>query len=190
MFRTDARMKKALKCAEAYLLKRIGIAHKVALTTNLTDASTSAITEIERTAFRPELRYTSEELLKRAKEKSFLLLIVYASNDPVGFAMGYEDPQEPASFYLDTLATVERRVGIGKVLLWLTSICCFTQGFHHITIRTEERDERGSPKTFYEKMEFYTIPCEPSEGIAMKKGLDRQKIEEYIHNLCNSPYVT
>jgi len=177
--------KKILKCANAYLLKYTGVEYKISLNRRLTEATISAIMKIEEKTFRPELRYTHEELLGRMERDFFFLLMVYASGNPVGFAMGYKDPEDSSSFYLDTLATVVQGKEIGSTLLRLVAIICFEQGFRHVTIRTEEYDELGrSPKSFYEKWDFYTIACDPSEGIGMKKDLDKQTVSKYVQRFC------
>ena len=145
----------------------------------------SAIMEIEKKAFRRELQYSKEELSRRMKEKNFVVIMVHVSGNPVGFAIGYKDPQEASSFYMDTLATVIEKKRIGSTLYHLTAIFCFKQGFSHVTVRTEEQDDRErSPKEFYEKLGFYQIPCDPCEGIGMRKDLDQQTINEYVHHLC------
>ena len=167
------------------MLRHRGIEHKVSLSHRLSDKVVSDIMEIEQKAFRPELRYSQEELSRRMKEMNFLVLMVHVSGQPVGFAMGYKDPQEASSFYMDTLATVIEKKRIGSTLFHLTSIFCFKHGFHHVTVRTEEQDDRErSPKKFYEKLGFYQIPCDPSEGVGMRKDLDQQTINEFIHHLC------
>ena len=177
--------RRILKCTEAHLLRHRGIEHKISLSHRLSNKVMRAIMEIEQKAFRPELRYSREELSRRMKEENFLVIMVYVSGSPVGFAMGYREPQEAASFYMDTLATVIEKKRIGSTLFHLTSILCFKQGFHHVTVRTEEKDDRErSPKKFYEKLGFYQIPCDPCEGIGMRKDLDQQTINEYIHHLC------
>lgn len=178
--------KKILRCAETYLSKHTDVEHRISLKRRLNEATVSAIMKIEEKTFRPELRYTREELLRRMEENFFFLLMVYAPGNPVGFAMGYKDPEDTSSFYLDTLATVVQRKEIGSTLLRLVAIICFEQGFRHVTIRTEEYDEPGiSPKSFYEKWNFYMIACDPSEGIGMKKDLDKQTVSKYVQHFCS-----
>ena len=167
-----------LKNAEAHLSKRTGLKFRVMITNSLSKELTSDLMEIENKAFRSELRYTIEEFLERAKKRNFLLLAVYACSKPIGFAFGYEDNNE--SFYLDTLATLIEGKGIGTILFRLISIFCFKKGFRHITTSTESGDKERSPIRFYEKMGFYRIPCVSSEGIAMRKDINHNTINDYI----------
>lgn len=170
-----------LKNAEVNLFKRIGLKFKVVMKTSLSQELISDLMEIENKAFKSELKYSREEFLERAKKRNFLLLAVYTSGKPIGFALGYKDDNE--SFYLDTLATLVESKGIGTTLFRLMSIFCFKKGFRHITIRTESDSNERSPIRFFEKMGFYRVPCDPSEGVAMKRDLNGHTIDEYVHEI-------
>ena len=170
-----------LKNTEAHLLKRTGLKFKAVITTSLSQESISDLMEIENKAFKPELRYIREEFLERAKKKNFSLLAVYAFGKPIGFALGYEDDNE--TFYLDTLATLMESKEIGTTIFYAMAIYCFKKGFRHITIHTESGNEERSPIRFFEKMGFYKVPCNPSEGMAMKKDLNLHTINKYIYEI-------
>jgi len=168
----------ALKSAEIKLTKVLSKCCRILVKRRLDEDSIKEIQTIENKTFRHELRYTVEELISRGQEEDFLLLLVLYENHPIAFLHGYNDPSEESAFFLDTVATVLEGRGIGSLLVTLTLLYGFEKGYKSVTLRTEEEDEKGRKlKRFYENLGFEVFPCNPSEGIAMRRKLNLQDIQ-------------
>ena len=165
-----------IRSAEEKLTASLGASCHIRLRNSLSIGAIQAIQRIESTAFRPELRYTTDELIERGLRKDFFLLLVHTRDRPVAFMYGYRDPVD-LSFYLDTVATSIEGRGVGSTLIGLTLLHCLEAGFEDVTLRTEERDEKGRTlRRFYEKLGFGVYPHDPKEGIAMRKRIEWRDI--------------
>ena len=168
----------ALKSAEVRLTKSLGQSCRLLIKRNLDEESIRNIQRIESEAFREELRYDVEELVSRSREKDFLLFLLLCGDQPIAFLHGYNDPTEESAFFLDTVATVLEGRGVGSILVALTLLYSFEAGYRAITLRTEEQDEKGRRLVrFYENLGFEVFPCDPAEGVAMRRRLDSQGIK-------------
>ena len=168
----------ALKSAEVRLTKSLGQSCRLLIKRNLDEESIRDIQRIESEAFRHELRYDVEELVSRSREKDFLLFLLLCADQSTAFLHGYNDPTEESAFFLDTVATVLEGHGIGSILVALILLYGFETGYRSVTLRTEEQDEKGRKLVrFYENLGFEVFPCDPSEGVAMRRWLDPQGIK-------------
>jgi len=166
-----------LKSAEVRLTKALGQHCRILVKRRLDEDSIREIQRIEDKAFRHELRYTVEELVSRGREEGFLLLLVLCEDYHIAFLHGYNEPSEEDAFFLDTVATTLEGRGIGSVLVALTLLYGFEKGYKSVTLRTEETDEKGRKlKRFYQNLDFEVFPCDPLEGVAMRRKLDSRSI--------------
>jgi len=174
----------ALKSAEIKLTEVLGKCCHILVKRRLDEGSIREIQRIENKAFRHELRYSVEELISRGQEEDFILLLVLYENEPIAFLHGYNDPSEEFAFFLDTVATVLEGRGIGSLLVILALLYGFEEGYKSVTLRTEEEDEKGRKlKSFYENLGFEVFPCNPSEGLAMRRKLNLQDIQAVLKAL-------
>jgi GNAT superfamily N-acetyltransferase len=127
--------------------------------------------------FREELRYRHEEVLEHSYIPGFLLLLVECGGQPIGIVYGYNEPEN--GFFLDTLASMVERKGIGHTLATLILVHAVNNGHSHVTLYTEEQDEKGRQlRKFYEKMGFVYLGTEPRKGDVMRLQITPEKTRE------------
>jgi len=73
---------------------------------------------------------------------------------------------------------VERK-GIGHTLATLIVVHAQNTGHNHVTLYTEEQDEKGRQlRRFYEKMGFVYLDTEPRKGDVMKLQVTSERTRE------------
>ncbi|MGQ9679881.1 MAG: hypothetical protein ACUVV4_03840 [Candidatus Bathyarchaeia archaeon] len=180
-------LKSLQKLAEEKLAESLGRPLTIKIKNHVDEAALSAIRKIESSAFREELRYTREEILDKSLNDGFVLILIYDVSKPLAFLFGYSDPSSSSTFYLDTVATIMERKGLGSCLVNLILLHCYESGYTFITLRTEEQDEKGRRlRLFYEKFGFRVCPCDPREGIAMIHEIDKLDISLLINRILPS----
>jgi GNAT superfamily N-acetyltransferase len=133
----------------------------------LNDSLIQTILKVDAQKFREELRYKHEEVLEHSYIPGFMLILVECGDQPLGIVYGYDEPEN--GFFLDTLASMLERQGIGHILATLIIVHAQNTGYHHVTLYTEERDEQGRQlRKFYEKMGFVYLGTEPRKGDVMR----------------------
>ena len=125
--------------------------------------------------FREELRYKYEEVLFHGSLRGFILLIAHCGDRPLGLAYGYDEGEN--GFFLDTLASMVESKGIGSILATLMIIYALETKHSHVTLYTEEMDEKGRKlRRFYEQIGFKFLGSEEGKGDVMRMKLDQEKI--------------
>ena len=152
----------------------------------LNDTLLKVIIDIDNQKFREELRYEHEDVLEHGRLKGFILILAERNDQPIGMTYGYDEPQ-PIGYFLDTLASMTEGKGIGRILVTLLLINCQNKGYKHVTLYTEERDEKGRQlRRFYEKMGFTYLGTEEGKGDIMQIQLNDEKVYDlyakYIAN--------
>jgi hypothetical protein len=136
----------------------------------LNDSLVHAILQVDAQKFREELRYRHEEVLDHSYIPGFLLILAECGDQPLGIVYGYDEPEN--GFFLDTLASMVERKGIGHTLATLIVVHAQNAGKSHVTLYTEEQDEKGRQlRKFYEKMGFIFLGTEPRKGDVMRLRL-------------------
>ncbi|MFX1519884.1 MAG: hypothetical protein ACFFCD_08180 [Promethearchaeota archaeon] len=175
---------KIVELTNEYLERRFGNHFRITIETTLDLLKMSAIQLIDTKNFRKELRYSVEEFIERTKQPDFYCLLIYNQALLVAFLFGYRDESLDDAFYLDTIASILQRKGIGTLLLHCALVICYLMDFRCMTLRTELTDEKGQhPFEFFKKNGFYQFECPPEEGIAMKKELTDYEIVTYLDML-------
>ncbi len=175
---------KIVELTNEYLERQFGKEFRITIETKLDPLKISAIQLIDTKNFRKELRYSVEEFIERTKQPDFYCLLIYNQDLLVAFLFGYKDESLEDAFYLDTIASILQRKGIGTLLLLCALVICYLMGFRYMTLRTELIDERGQhPFEFFKKNGFYRFECPPEEGIAMKKELTENDVVTYLDML-------
>lgn len=125
---------------------------------------------IERADFREDLRYTKEELQTRFQYSKRLFFFVIKGRDPIAVLLGYREPNSDSNlFYLDTIATIIAKKGIGASIMKYLINWTKMNGFTGIKLDTELSTERGILlKTYYEKFGFKVINEDEKGDITME----------------------
>jgi GNAT superfamily N-acetyltransferase len=112
--------------------------------------------DIEKYAFREELRYSFKEVEERLNNAETLFFFILVNNEPEILMLGFLLPNKTKKiFFLDTVAVKHQNKGIGTIILknlikWLKK-----EGYNEIQLDTEEIDEKDILlKKFYEKFGF------------------------------------
>jgi hypothetical protein len=175
---------KIMELTNEYLERQFGKDFRITMETKLDSLKISAIQRLDTKTFRKELRYSVEEFIERTKQPDFYCLLIYNQDLLVAFLFGYKDESFDSAFYLDTIASILQRKGIGTLLLQCALVICYLMGFEYMTLRTELTDEKGKhPFEFFKKNGFYRFECSPEEGIAMKKELTNNDVVTYLEML-------
>jgi GNAT superfamily N-acetyltransferase len=171
-------LEEALEATQKKLIKTIGTNCTINVYRTLNDQLLQTIIKVDAQKFREELRYKREEILEHSHINGFTLILIECSSQPLGLAYGYDDPQTDG-FFLDTLASMAERKGIGHILVTLLLIHSQNRGHNQVTLYTEEKDEKGRPlRRFYEKMGFSYFGTEQYKGDVMKIHLNSEKIQK------------
>jgi hypothetical protein len=99
--------------------------------------------EIEKIAFREELRYSFKEMEKRLHNNNIVFLYLLVNNKLEATLLGYQFPDETKqTFFLDTIAVKNYGKGIGFLILkwfikWLKK-----EKYKFLRVETEEIDEK------------------------------------------------
>jgi len=177
---------KIVEITNKFLKRHFGNHFHITMETKLDPLKISSIQLIDTKNFRKELRYSVEEFIERIKHPDFYSLLIYNQDLLLAFLFGYRDESLDGAFYLDTIASILQRKGIGTLLLHCACVICYLMGFEYMTLRTELKDEKGQhPFEFFKKNGFYRIECPPEEGIAMKKEFTENDVITYLDMLKN-----
>lgn len=118
--------------------------------------------ELEKKAFRDELRYSLEELTERINKNNLLFILLFSNEEAKAMVLGYE--QNPINYYLDSLAVKDEGKGLGTLLLNSLISWIKVQNYRKIVLDTEHQNERGLPLVrFYQKNGF-RIAKETEDG--------------------------
>ena len=143
----------------------------------LNDSLIQTILAVDAQKFREELRYRHEEVLEHSYIPGFLLLLTECNGRPLGLVYGYDEPEN--GFFLDTLASMVERKGVGHTLATLIVVHAVNTGHNHVTLYTEEQDEKGRQlRKFYEKMGFVYLGTKPRKGDVMRLNISPEKARE------------
>lgn len=158
----------------------------------LNDTLTQTILQVDAYKFRQELQYRKEEVLEHANNPGFILITAECDGQPLGIVYGYNEPDN--GFFLDTLASMVEGKGIGHTLATLIILHAQNHGYKHVTLYTEEQDEKGRLlRRFYQKMGFAYLGTEQDKGDVMVLQLIPEKTFElytrYVTNAIQQPQV-
>ncbi|KON30958.1 hypothetical protein AC482_02380 [miscellaneous Crenarchaeota group-15 archaeon DG-45] len=175
----------ALRAAEERLSGALGEQCRVRIALDIDEGLLEAIQQIEREMFRPELRYTAEELEARRREGGFVLFQVVRGGRVIAFLFGYTESTDTPIFFLDTVATLVEGKGLGSMLVSLALLYCYDTGYGSVELFTEEEDEKGRRLAdFYGNFGFSVVYRDPAKGIRLRNLLDpevlRDIYREYI----------
>ena len=122
--------------------------------------------EIEQSAFRLSLRYSSEEIDERLENEAVLMMFILNGNTPEGLVLGYRlDDTTDDIFYLDTIAVKQKGRGLGKNILKVLFDWARKMGFSSIQLDTEYENETGVQlSNFYQKLGFNVINTDEETG--------------------------
>ncbi|MFW9951501.1 MAG: GNAT family N-acetyltransferase [Candidatus Thorarchaeota archaeon] len=125
--------------------------------------------EIEKLAFRENLRYSFEEVKERLKKKDLFFLFIISDSDPEAFILGYSLLLDSKKiFFLDTIAVKRKNQGIGTILLNYLTEWLKKEKYFGIKVYTEEIDEKKIRlQDFYEKQGFKLEAKEPNGNLSM-----------------------
>jgi GNAT superfamily N-acetyltransferase len=153
----------------------------------LTPDLIKTILYVDSQKFREELQYKHEEVQFHGSLRGFFLILAHCGERPLGLAYGYEEGEN--GFFLDTLASVLESKGIGSILATLMIIYAHETKHNHITLYTEERDEKGRRlRRFYEQIGFKFLGSEEGKGDVMRMQLDQEKIANlYTKHIVQRP---
>jgi len=173
----------AVAATKGGLCQIIGKECTIQIHYKLNDSLVHSILQVDAQKFREELRYKHEEVLDHSCIPGFLLILAECGGQPIGLVYGYDEPEN--GFFLDTLASMVERKGIGHILATLIVVHAQKAGNSHVTLYTEEQDEEGRQlRKFYEKMGFIYLGTEPHKGDVMKlritPELTRELYAKYI----------
>ncbi len=167
----------ALTATQARLNQIQGTNCTIQIHHRLNDALIQTILKIDAQKFREELRYMHKEVLEHSYIPGFILILAKCGNQPLGVVYGYDEPED--GFFLDTLASMVERKGIGHILATLITIHAQNTAHTHITLYTEEQDEKGRQlRKFYQRMGFTYLGTEPRKGDVMKLLITPEKTHE------------
>ena len=125
--------------------------------------------EVEKIAFRKNLRYSFEEVRNSLTNNDILFLFILSNNHPEAFILGYSCQIDSKKlFFLDTIAIKKRGQGIGTLLLNYLKKWLQKENYSGMKVYTEEIDEKGVKlRHFYEKMGFSLEKKEANENLIM-----------------------
>jgi hypothetical protein len=141
------------------------------------------VLHVDSKMFREELRYNSWDLIKRAENAGFFLLMVRQEKEPLAFFFGYEDLKFPGGFYGDDMASLIEGKGLGASLFTLVHIYCYENGYSHFSCHAEEVDERGRKLVdWYRNVaEMELIKASAKEGDLLRVALTSGHINWMYH---------
>lgn len=172
----------ALRAAEERLSAALGGKCDVRIVLGIDKELFDTIQQIEREKFRPELRYSIEELEARRRESGLVLFFVIRDGRVVAFLYGYTESSDTSKFYLDTMATLIEGKGVGSILVSLMLLYCYDMGYGSVELYTEEEDEKGRRLAdFYENLGFKKFSDDPSEGVGMRNSLEPKVLRDIYH---------
>jgi GNAT superfamily N-acetyltransferase len=152
----------------------------------LNESLTQTILQVDAYKFRQELQYRREEVLEHANNPGFILITAECDGQPLGIVYGYDEPDN--GFFLDTLASMVEGKGIGHTLTTLIILHAQNHGYKHVTLYTEEQDEKGRLlRRFYQKMGFAYLGTEADKGDVMVLQLSHEKTMELYARYVTSP---
>jgi len=160
-------LNEAIAATNTRLKQVLGTDCTIQIHHKLNDSLIQTILKVDAQKFREELRYRHEEVLEHSSIPGFLLILAECGGQPTGIVYGYDEPRN--GFFLDTLASMVEQKGIGHILATLIVIHAQNKGYTHVTLYTEEQDDKGRQlRKFYEKMGFVYLGTEPRKGDVMK----------------------
>ena len=129
--------------------------------------------EIESGAFRPELRYSQEELEKRLENNNLLFFFLTSGEEREGVVLAYDDPDSSDNtLYLDTIAVKRTRQGLGRVLMDALVRYARIKEYRAIRLDTETVNERGHELVkFYKSLGFSQTDASEDGNITMMLAL-------------------
>ena len=159
----------------------------------LNDPLIETILQVDAYKFRQELQYRRDEVIEHSLSPGFILITAECGTEPLGIVYGYDEPD--GGFFLDTLASMVEGRGIGHMLATLVIIHAENTGHKHITLYTEEQDEKGRLlRRFYQKMGFTYLGTEPDKGDIMTMQLAPEEttglFARYVAKPQNPPTAT
>jgi GNAT superfamily N-acetyltransferase len=164
----------AIQKTQLRLAETISQGCRVDIHRALTPDLIKTILYVDSKKFREELRYKQAEVLFHGSLRGFMLILAHCGDMPLGLAYGYDEGEN--GFFLDTLASVVENKGIGSILATLTIIYALETSHNHVTLYTEERDEKGRRlRRFYEQIGFKFLGSEERKGDVMRMQLDQEK---------------
>lgn len=125
--------------------------------------------EIEKVAFREELRYSFKEVEEKINVEGVFFLFILIDNVPEAFILGNASQIETRRvFFLDTIAVKNQGRGIGKIMLKFLINWMKKENFEGIFVYTEDVDEKHIPlRDFYEKIGFILLNREIDGNLSM-----------------------
>jgi GNAT superfamily N-acetyltransferase len=166
---------KAMQRVQRRLEKILGQGCRIDTHQALTPDLIKTILYVDSQKFREELQYEHEEVLFHGSLRGFTLILVHCGDRPLGLVYGYDEGEN--DFFLDTLASMVERKGIGSILVTLIIIYALETNHNYVTLYTEERDEKGRKlRRFYEQIGFKFLGSEEGKGDVMRLQLDQEKI--------------
>ncbi|MFX0012840.1 MAG: GNAT family N-acetyltransferase [Candidatus Hermodarchaeota archaeon] len=125
--------------------------------------------EIEKIAFRENLRYSYEEVKEKLANNDILFFFILSDSNPEAFILGYSCIIDSKKlFFLDTIAVKKRGQGIGTLLIKYLSNWLEKEKYLGIKAYTEEIDEKHIMlQGFYEKLGFALETKEPNGNLVM-----------------------
>ncbi len=138
------------------LTKLLGVQIELVFPEAWSPQTSSWFRNVEQSAFRPDLRYSEEEILERLEMDGVLLVFVLTASIPEAFVLGYHlDEPSVETFYLDTIAVRQRGRGVGPALVSWLGKWAKKNGYQRIALDTELENEVGLRlRDFYLKMGF------------------------------------
>ena len=165
----------AMQVIQRRLEETLGHGCTIEIHRDLTSDLLKTILFVDSQKFREELQYEQEEVLTHGSLTGFILLLAHCNDRPIGLAYGYNDAEK--GFFLDTLASIVESKGIGSVLATLILVHALETGRSHVTLYTEERDEKGRQlRRYYERIGFKYLGTEEGKGDVMRMQLDPDKV--------------
>jgi GNAT superfamily N-acetyltransferase len=170
-------LEEAIFTTKSRLYEKLGKICDIVIFVSPNNQVLDIIETIDHEKFREELWITNEELEAKTRRKGFIAFLIYFENQPIAFLYGYQNPENTSGFYLDEVATRIEGKGVGKILIVLSLIYCVEAGYTHITLYTENSDEKGRRlKEFYEHIGFQLIENENEYGILMRYDINKEKL--------------
>ena len=124
---------------------------------------------IESKTFVKGLRYSSEEIKEKFNKYQSFLFFILDNNDPIATHLGYSLEGDDNIYYIDTLATIIQKKGLGKALLQFICEVAEKNGYSAVQLDTEEMNSKSQKlKDFYIRNGFEVIAIE-GENLTMKK---------------------
>ncbi len=177
MFATAPTFAEATTATEAKLRQTMGPDCTIHVHTTLNDALIQTILQVDAYKFRQELQYRREEVIEHSNNPGFILVTAECGGQPLGIVYGYDEPD--GGFFLDTLASMVEGRGIGHTLATLIILHAENTAHRHVTLYTEEEDEKGRKlRRFYQKMGFTYLGTDLSKGDVMKLQLTPETTRE------------